>query len=53
MLREEHRLRVVENKMLRKTFGRKRKEPTAAWKNCVTTAKELNTRFPWENLTEK
>jgi len=39
--------------MLRKTFGPKREEITAAWKNCVMTGKELNTRFSWKNLTEK
>jgi hypothetical protein len=39
--------------MLRKTYGRKKEELTADWKNCVMTGKELNTRVSWENLTEK
>jgi hypothetical protein len=38
--------------MLRKTFGPKTEEIIAAWKNCVMTGKELNTRFLWKNLTE-
>jgi hypothetical protein len=31
-LREEHRLRVFENRMLRRIFGPKRKEGAAGWK---------------------
>jgi hypothetical protein len=31
-LREEHRLRVIENKMLRKIFGPKRDEVTGGWR---------------------
>jgi phosphoribosylaminoimidazole carboxylase (NCAIR synthetase) len=31
-LREEHRLRVFENRVLRKTFGPKRDEMTAEWR---------------------
>jgi hypothetical protein len=31
-LREEHRLRVFENRVLRKIFGPKRDEVTGAWK---------------------
>jgi hypothetical protein len=36
-LREEHRLRVFENRVLRKIFGLKRDEVTGEWrveKNC-------------------
>jgi hypothetical protein len=31
-LREEHRLRVFENRMLRKLFGKKRNEVTGGWR---------------------
>jgi hypothetical protein len=31
-LREEHRLRVFENKVLRKIFGQKRDEVTGGWR---------------------
>ncbi|KAJ4442231.1 hypothetical protein ANN_12097 [Periplaneta americana] len=36
-LREEHRLRVFENKMLRKIFGAKRDEVTGEWKKLHNT----------------
>jgi hypothetical protein len=32
-LREEHRMRVFENKVLRKTFGPRRDELTGEWRN--------------------
>jgi hypothetical protein len=32
MLREEHRLRVFENRVHRRIFGRKRDEATGGWK---------------------
>jgi hypothetical protein len=32
MLREEHRLRVFENRILRRIFGRKRDEVTGEWR---------------------
>ena len=32
MLTEEHRLRVFENKVLRKTFGAKKDENTGEWR---------------------
>jgi hypothetical protein len=35
ILREEHRLRVFENRVLRRTFGRKMDEVTGSWKNCI------------------
>ncbi|KAJ4427899.1 hypothetical protein ANN_23907 [Periplaneta americana] len=36
-LREEHRLRVFENKVLRKIFGAKRDEVTGEWRNFLNT----------------
>ncbi|KAJ4436915.1 hypothetical protein ANN_17047 [Periplaneta americana] len=36
-LREEHRLRVFENKVLRKTFGTKRDEVTGEWRKLHNT----------------
>jgi hypothetical protein len=36
-LREEHRLRVFENRVLRRIFGPKRDEVTGDWReNCIT-----------------
>jgi hypothetical protein len=32
ILREEHRLRVFENRVLRRIFGRKRDEVTCGWR---------------------
>ena len=37
---EEHRLRVVESRVLRKIFGRKRKEVTGEWRKLHN--EELN-----------
>jgi hypothetical protein len=34
ILREEHRLRVFENRELRRIFGLKREEVTEGWRNC-------------------
>jgi hypothetical protein len=34
-LREEHRLRVFENRVLRRIFGSKRDEVAGGWRNCV------------------
>jgi hypothetical protein len=34
ILREEHRLRVFENRVLRRIFGLKRDEGTGEWKKC-------------------
>jgi hypothetical protein len=31
-LKEEHRLRVFENRVLKKTFGKKRDEVTGGWR---------------------
>jgi hypothetical protein len=35
MLKEEHRLREYENKVLRRIFGAKRDEVRGGWKNCI------------------
>jgi hypothetical protein len=35
-LREEHRLRVFENRVLRRIFEPRRDEVRVGWKNCVT-----------------
>jgi hypothetical protein len=32
---EEHRLRVFENRVLRRIFGPKRDEVTGGWRNCI------------------
>jgi hypothetical protein len=34
-LREEHRLRVFENRVLRRIFGPKRDEVTGEWRKCI------------------
>jgi hypothetical protein len=34
-LREEHRLRVFENRVLRRLFGPKRDEVTDEWRNYI------------------
>jgi hypothetical protein len=38
-LREEHRLREFENRMLRRIFGWKRNEVRGGWKRCILFAK--------------
>jgi hypothetical protein len=35
-LREEHRLRMFENRVLRRMFGPKKDEVTGEWRQCVT-----------------
>jgi hypothetical protein len=35
-LSDEHRLRVFENRVLRRIFGPKRDEGTGGWENCTT-----------------
>jgi hypothetical protein len=35
-VKEEHRLRVFENRVLRRMFGLERDEVTGEWKNCIT-----------------
>jgi hypothetical protein len=37
-LREECRLRVFENKVLRRIFGSKRDEVTGEWEDCITSS---------------
>jgi hypothetical protein len=36
ILREEHRLRVFENRVLRRVFGPKRDEMTGGWRKLLT-----------------
>jgi hypothetical protein len=43
-LREEHRLRVFENKVLRRIFGPKRDQVTGGWrKNCIMRSFVIST----------
>jgi hypothetical protein len=35
-LRGEHRLKVLEKRVLRRIFGPKRDEMTGEWRNCIT-----------------
>ncbi|KAJ4446531.1 hypothetical protein ANN_13227 [Periplaneta americana] len=48
-LREEHRLTVFENKVLRKTFGAKRNEVTGEWRNLHNT--ELHALYSSPDIT--
>ena len=48
MLREEHKLRVFENKVLRKIFGGKRDEITGKWKKLHST--ELHALYSLPNI---
>jgi hypothetical protein len=43
-LREEHRLRVFENRVLRRIFGFKRNEVTGGWRNVHS--EELHYLYP-------
>jgi len=47
-LREERRLRVCENSMLRKVFGPKREEVTWEWRKLRN--EELNDLYPLPNI---
>ncbi|KAJ4448244.1 hypothetical protein ANN_10258 [Periplaneta americana] len=47
-LREEHRLKVFENKVLRKIFGAKRDEVTGEWRKLHNT--ELHTLYSSPNI---
>jgi hypothetical protein len=45
MLREEHRVRVFENRVLRRIFGPKRDEVTGGWKNIIGMMKSRRMRW--------
>jgi hypothetical protein len=47
-LREEHRLRVFENRVLRRIFGPKRDEVTGEWRRLHN--KELNDLYSSQNI---
>ena len=47
-LREEHRLRVFENRVMRKIFGPKREEVTEEWRKLHN--EELNGLFSSPNI---
>ena len=47
-LREEHRLRVFENRMLRRIFGRKRDGVTGEWRKL--RKEELNDLYSSPNI---
>ena len=47
-LREEHRLRVFENRVLRKVFGPKRDEVTREWRKLHN--EELNDLYSLPNI---
>jgi hypothetical protein len=47
-LREERRLRVFENRVLRRVFGPKRDEVTGDWSNLHNV--ELNDLYPLSNI---
>jgi hypothetical protein len=42
-IREEHKLRVFENRVLRKIFEPKRDEVMGGWKNCITSSCTIRT----------
>jgi hypothetical protein len=43
-LREEHRLRIFENRMLRRIFGLQRDEVMKGEENCITRSCTICTR---------
>jgi len=47
-LREEHRLRVFENRVLRRIFGPERDEVTGEWKKLLN--EELNNLYSLPNI---
>jgi hypothetical protein len=47
-LREEHRLRVLENRVLRRVFGRKTDELTGGWK--ILHNQELHILYASRNI---
>jgi hypothetical protein len=48
ILREEHRLRVFENRVLRRIFGPKRDEVTGDWRKLHN--EELHNLYSWPNI---
>jgi hypothetical protein len=50
-LREEHRLRVFENRVLRRIFGPKRDEVTGEWRKLHS--EELHILFSSPNITRQ
>jgi hypothetical protein len=48
MLREEHRLRVFENRVLRRIFGRKRNKVTRDWRKLHN--EELHNSYSSPNI---
>jgi hypothetical protein len=47
-LREEHRLRVFENRVLRRIFGPNRVEVTGGWRNLHN--EELHNSYSFQNI---
>src|SRR5215510_11356852 len=50
MLREEHRLRVFENRVLRRVFGPKRDEVTGEWRKLHN--EDLNDLYSLPNIVQ-
>jgi len=49
-IREERRLRVFENRVLRRIFGLKRDEVTGEWRELHS--KEINDLYPSPNIIQ-
>jgi len=49
-LREEHRLRVAENRVPRRIFGPKRDEVTGEWRTLYEYNRELNNLYSSQNI---
>jgi hypothetical protein len=47
MFRKEHRLRVFQNRMLRRIFEWKRDEVTGGWENCIMRSSNLHQILWW------
>ena len=45
-MREEHRLRVLENRVLRRVFGPKRDDVTGEWRNYIMRSLIVCTDHP-------
>jgi hypothetical protein len=50
IVREEHRLRVFENRVLRRIFELKRDYVTGGWRKLLN--EELHNMFPLPNITK-